>query len=107
MGPHRMDLGDDADRDTLLRGCQCGALASKPGADYENVMGGHERGCYTAQTRERSRDSSHSEPALAEAADRGLAEADGVRDRIEVDVLGEVVGPVVVGRLLEVGAGAK
>src|SRR5262249_61587193 len=104
VGPDRVNLADDSDRDTLLGGCKGGALAGQSGANYENVMGGHERGCYTAQTRERSRDSSHSEPALAEAADGGLAEADGVRDRAEVDGRGDVGGPGVGGRLLQVGA---
>src|ERR1700761_2730004 len=41
-----------------------------------------------------------SEPALAEPAHRRLGEADAVGDRAELDVLGEVVPPVVVRRLL-------
>ena len=38
-----MDLADDPDRHALLGGGEGGALAGEAGADYEYVMGGHER----------------------------------------------------------------
>ena len=47
------------------------------------------------------------EPALVQAADDRLGEADGVGEGAVVDVLRRVGGPVVVGRLLEAGAGAE
>src|SRR6476646_10042058 len=58
MGADRMNLADDSDRHAFLGGGEGGPLAGEPGPDYENVMGWHGRGCYTAELRGRSRDSS-------------------------------------------------
>ena len=38
---HRVDLGDDPDRDALLGGGEGGALAGEPGADHEYVVARH------------------------------------------------------------------
>jgi len=50
-----VDLADDPYRYTFLGGREGGALAREAGADYENVMSRHERGCYSAEIRPRSR----------------------------------------------------
>src|SRR5690349_11742635 len=55
MRANRVDLADDPDRDALLRGGECGALAGEAGADHQYVMGWHERGLYRAEIRPRSR----------------------------------------------------
>jgi hypothetical protein len=57
VGADRVDLADDPYRYALLRGGEGGALTGEAGADYENVMSRHERGCYSAEIRLRSRDS--------------------------------------------------
>ena len=56
VGADRVDLADDPDRYAFLGGREGGALAGEAGADYENVMSRHERGCYRAEIRPRSRD---------------------------------------------------
>src|SRR3954468_8583169 len=63
MRAHRVDLADDPDRHPFLGGRQCCSLAGETGPDYENVMGWHGRGCYTAESRGRSRDSSRCNPS--------------------------------------------
>ena len=52
---HRVDLADDPDRYALLGRRQGGPLPGQAGADYENVMRGHERGLYSDEIRHRSR----------------------------------------------------
>src|SRR6476469_3434064 len=49
----------------------------------------------------------HSEPAATEAPGGRIADLDRPFEGLEVDVLGDVVGPVVAARLLLVGAAAE
>src|ERR1700712_2225644 len=103
MGADGMDLGDDPYRNALLCGGEGGPLAGEPGPYDEYVVGWHEAGCYRRESRPGSRDSLNSSHSTA-TADRGLAEPDPICHGAEVDVLGEVVRPVVVGGLLELVA---
>ena len=74
-----------------------GAAPSAPcpaGTDFERIIARHTRRATVLG----------SEPALVEAPDHRLAEPHRVGEGRVVDVLGGVGGPVVVGRLLELGA---
>src|SRR3954447_5569807 len=105
-----MDLADDPDRDAFLGGGEGSALAGEPGPYYEYVMGWHGRGCYIAELRSGSRDSSlcnPSQPLLAQVTNRLLGEVDGLFERLVVDIGGYVGGPVIVAGLLEVVAAAE
>jgi hypothetical protein len=70
VGANGVDLADDPDGDAFLRCRKSCPLAGEPGPDYENVMGWHERGCYTAKFRGRSRDSSRCNSSLTASSDR-------------------------------------
>src|SRR4029077_12791170 len=56
VGANRVDLADDPYRYAFLGGREGGALSCEASANYENVMSRHERGCYRAEIRPRSRD---------------------------------------------------
>src|SRR4051795_9300623 len=100
MGADGVDLGNDPHRNTLLCGSKGGPLAGEPGPYDEYIVGWHETGCYRREFLPGSRDSPNPSHSTS-AANRCLAEPDPICHGGEVDVLGEVVGPVIVGGLLE------